>query len=1430
MNTNPNTESQATNRVGGSVFRRLAGRYIVPGNTAVNSGSRATFDLEANGLLDTASKLHCISIADLDSDQVDQYRPEQIGAGLEHLSRLDYLVGHNILNYDLRLLRQLYDWTPKAGCAVVDTLVASRLILSNLTDLDDQAAAMGGPVLKKLRGSHSIEAWGLRLGMPKTGTDITDWSTWTPEMQARCVGDAVLCKKLYQFLKPDGYNRQALELEHRVAPICDEITATGVPFNIAAAEQLKQKWEVRCAELEAQLLQQFPGTNLNSRAQIGALLEARGWIPEKRTEKTGQPMINDELLETLPELYPEFTGLAEYLILSRRLAQLANGKEAWLKHISADGRIHGGLIRIGTPHFRAKHLNPNLAQVPNPKKGGLFAAECRALFRTNNDWVFVACDQANLQDRGFAHYLFDFDGGAYAKAFLEGKDQHWQSAIALVLAAEGVERNKDNKLHTAIREGAKRFRYAFLYGAGAEKAGRIIHDTTRAMRQIDSNNRLQQQFFGESTRPTQTTLKKVGANARNKFMDATPGLRKLREKLEACARRCGCLPGLDGRRVPVRALYTALNFIVTSSEAIICKRWLVQTYDELRARFRYGWDGDVVIVLWVHDEIVCACRPEVAAEVGELLARHAKEAGEFYGFKVPLDADYKIGRSWAGEPVEVSAPAHSAPSIIPEPALEPIAAASRASQVEATFQGAGMLSAVAMMVPAQSDEVPPWVELNNNPPQQHGSNGRAADGFDGFPDQKSGGKILCPFHDDHTPSLQIYSDGDDPHYHCFVCGAHGHLADLEVDWEAALKSPTGKPTDKPIDDDDARNLERAHELWDKAEPLAGTLAERYLAETRGIDVGALPSNINDALRFLPRCWLDGKYHPCLIALFRDIETGERAGIHRTWLTSDAQKIDRRMFGRWPRPRAIKLWPADNKLYVGEGIETVLAAATQLRMQPAWALGSVVYLEKFPIVSGIDELTILIDRDDHGEAAAETCCQTWQSAGRRVRRLRTKDASLNDFNDLILKTARADWDGGFEEIKEDSAADSGADSAADSGANNGAAPKTSSAEANSGAAPEPEPLWPVIAPEAYYGLAGEVITTLAPHTESDPVALLMHYLVYFGNCVGRVPYFQVESTRHFTNLFAVVAGATAKARKGTAAERIRRIFEMVDREWACERIHGGMSSGEGVIYAVRDPVYGTGKKIDEVIDPGIDDKRLLLDEREFYQALAVMKREGSILSRVLRDAWDCREMLATLTKHSPTCATGALISVIGHITIEELRETLDHTSIANGYSNRFLFTCVRRNKLLPHGGVDIDLGELAAKTQEAITAAQCVGRVKWTDGTARMWEETYRELSGDRPGMFGAITARAEAQTVRLAMIYALLDKSANIRRRHLRAAMAVWRYCDTSARFIFGDLIGDPIADAILRTLKQNKAGLSRTDIRDLFMRHAPADKIESVH
>jgi hypothetical protein len=375
-------------------------------------------------------------------------------------------------------------------------------------------------------------------------------------------------------------------------------------------------------------------------------------------------------------------------------------------------------------------------------------------------------------------------------------------------------------------------------------------------------------------------------------------------------------------------------------------------------------------------------------------------------------------------------------------------------------------------------------------------------------------------------------------------------------------------------------------------------------------------------------------------------------------------------------------------------------------------------------------------------------------------------------------------------------------------------------------------WPLMAPAAFHGLAGEVVARILPDTESDPAALLLQYLVSFGNAVGRLPYYLIEQDRHFANLFTVLVGQTSKSRKGTSAGRIRALFKIADPDWARERILGGMSSGEGVISAVRDPVYAIRKGVEELVDAGVSDKRLLLDEREFFRALAVLKREGSILSGVIRDAWDCAERLATLTKHSPTRATQPFISIVGHITADELRQALDHTSMANGYANRFLFACVRRSKLLPHGGgLDEAIGnKLGSQTLEAITAARSLERLMMTDAAEAHWADIYPSLSAGLPGLLGAITDRAEAQTIRLALVYALLDSAQRIDVVHLEAALALWNFCVASARHIFGDLVGDPVADTILRALRgAGTDGLSRTDLVNLFGRNLSVSQIDAA-
>jgi hypothetical protein len=379
-------------------------------------------------------------------------------------------------------------------------------------------------------------------------------------------------------------------------------------------------------------------------------------------------------------------------------------------------------------------------------------------------------------------------------------------------------------------------------------------------------------------------------------------------------------------------------------------------------------------------------------------------------------------------------------------------------------------------------------------------------------------------------------------------------------------------------------------------------------------------------------------------------------------------------------------------------------------------------------------------------------------------------------------------------------------------------------------------WPApVEDVAYSGLAGEIVGAIAPHTEADKVALLVQLMVSFGNALGRGPYYQVEGDKHFTNIFAVLVGQTSKGRKGTSAGRIRQVFEQADCMWVNERIHSGMSSGEGVIWAVRDPIKqwanaedGEGRS-EKTIDPGVTDKRLMIIEPEFAGALRVMQREGNILSRVVRDAWD-RGDLASLTKNSPARATGAHISIVGHITDFELRRSLDRTSMANGYANRFLFACIRRERILPHGG-NLDeqtIRDLGERVQKAIEGAAMIDRVLMTDEARAGWERVYPELSEGRPGLLGAIVGRAEAQVIRLALLYALLDGKADIEMEHLAAALALWGYCERSAYFIFGDMLGDPDADEILQALRGNgEAGMTRTEISGLFGRHRSSGQIE---
>lgn len=383
--------------------------------------------------------------------------------------------------------------------------------------------------------------------------------------------------------------------------------------------------------------------------------------------------------------------------------------------------------------------------------------------------------------------------------------------------------------------------------------------------------------------------------------------------------------------------------------------------------------------------------------------------------------------------------------------------------------------------------------------------------------------------------------------------------------------------------------------------------------------------------------------------------------------------------------------------------------------------------------------------------------------------------------------------------------------------------------------QPTYSFPELSTDALYGLFGRIVALIEPATEADPVAILAQLLVSFGNIVGRAPYFFIEAAEHHTNLFACLVGRSSKGRKGTSLNHVLRLAREIDEVWTAERVESGLSSGEGLIWAVRDPIFKaerddkTGEVNDVKVDNGVTDKRLYVTEAEFAQTLKVMSRPTNILSSIIRSAWDTGK-LGTLVKNNPAKATGAHISIAGHITEEELKRELTQCELFNGFANRFCWLAVKRSKFLPDGGVVPrgEFDELATELRTAIKRATAVGEMK-RDGEARSyWCEIYPELSAERVGLAGAVTNRAEAQVLRLSMIYALGDGSSIIGVRHLRAALAFWEYCNQTARYLFGDRLADPNAQRIFDALKVHPEGMTRSEISiQVFQRNIAKETLD---
>lgn len=350
------------------------------------------------------------------------------------------------------------------------------------------------------------------------------------------------------------------------------------------------------------------------------------------------------------------------------------------------------------------------------------------------------------------------------------------------------------------------------------------------------------------------------------------------------------------------------------------------------------------------------------------------------------------------------------------------------------------------------------------------------------------------------------------------------------------------------------------------------------------------------------------------------------------------------------------------------------------------------------------------------------------------------------------------------------------------------------------------------PSVYRGTLGRIVLALEPHTEADPVAVLVQLLAAFGNVVGRSAYFRTEATKHHGNLFAVIVAASSKGRKGTAWAHAKHAMTEADPSW---RVVSGLTSGEGVIWHVRDAGSGDA-------DAGVADKRLFVMEPEFAKVLRVVERDGSTLSPVLREAWDSGS-LSTLAKNAPATATNAHITLIGHITSDELRRYLTATEAGNGFGNRFLWVCAKRARFLPDGGAPDEqaLRYLTDELRDAFAFASTAGECRRDAAASDRWRAVYRDLSEGRPGLLGSMTGRAEAQVMRIAMLYALADCQAVIECEHLEAALSLWRYCFDSARYLFGDSLGDRVADDLHAALREaGGEGMTRTALSQALHRN----------
>lgn len=639
---------------------------------------RLLFDLETDGLLSTpwaprkdhVSKWHCAVVIDLDTEEEFRFTAD---AGFPPLRKLldsaKYLAGHNIVDYDLPVLDQLFDWRPHYSVDLFDTRLAGEMAYSaeRLFLFNRVAEQRWGPPPDGFRSGHSLGLWAWRIGEAKGDFGkSTDWKVYSPEMLEYCATDVRVNVALWKYFLGArcGYSEASFVLDCNVAHVLRRQRMNGVGFDVTKARALENVLATRRDELAVQLRREFPpwltsgGTatpkrsqnrtheelidgqavvvdrmekgkpylrvkhvelNPGSRQHVAYCLTQRyGWKPASYN-KDGSPKLDRKLLMDLPwELAHDF---AEYEELNKKLGMVSTGNEGWMKH-EKKGIIRGRVNVSGTKTGRMSHTTPNLGQVPSVGKP--YGKECRECFGpTRAGWVQVGADASGLEMRMFAHYLAAWDHGDFARVVLNGDiHEYFRDATGLY-----------------IRNNQKTFSYAWLYGAQDPKLGAIVH--------FDWSMAYEQGLVPDAPpRLTKESARALGKRARGRLLSKIDAIGELTELVQSKKDDPGYVLLPDGRRVDIESKHSALNMLLQGAGAIVMKRAQTILDHSLQGEgMKPGKDYE--FMLTVHDEWQLECPAQNAEFVGRMACASITLAGEAYNMNIPLAGEYKVGANWA---------------------------------------------------------------------------------------------------------------------------------------------------------------------------------------------------------------------------------------------------------------------------------------------------------------------------------------------------------------------------------------------------------------------------------------------------------------------------------------------------------------------------------------------------------------------------------------------------------------------------------------------------------------------------------------------------------------------------------------------------------------------------------------------------------------